>query len=143
MSQSQINGILNDLKSQTEKNLYENRKTGTSELGQDAFLQLMMKQLQYQDPLNPMDNTQMLQQQAQFTQIAELQKMNIAINSSNQFTYASSLVGKTVTFINPEDSEETLEGKVTEAKIYSNGTTVIVDGDKEYPISNITGIKDS
>lgn len=139
----QIDNVLTGLTSQTEKTLYENRKTGSTELGQDAFLQLMMKQMQYQDPLNPMDNTQMLQQQAQFTQIAELQKINSAINGSNQFMQASSLIGKTVSMTNPDNPDQLVEGKVTEAKINSNGTSILLDGGKEYPIDNIISIKQS
>lgn len=143
MNQTQIDNVLTDLTNQTEKIQYENRKTGTSELGQDAFLQLMMKQLQYQDPLNPMDNTQMLQQQAQFTQIAELQKLNSSVNDSNQFMQASSLIGKTVNITNPDNPVEILEGKVTEAKINSSGTSIVLDGDKEYPLDTLLSIKNS
>jgi len=140
---SSVNEVITGLLNNTEKTLYENRKTGTAELDQDAFLQLMMKQMQYQDPLNPMDNTQMLQQQAQFTQIAELQKLNSSVNSSNQIMQASSLIGKTVSLTNPDNTEEIVEGEVTEAKINKNGASIILEGGKEYPLDNITSIKDS
>ena len=139
---STISDTITSLTNNTEKTLYENRTTGTTELGQDAFLQLMMKQMQYQDPLEPMDNSEMLQQQAQFTQISELQKINAALNSSNQIMQASSLIGKTVTLINPDNPQETLEGKVTEAKINSNGASIVLDG-KDYPLDTILSIKES
>ncbi|HSA06854.1 MAG TPA: flagellar hook capping FlgD N-terminal domain-containing protein [Candidatus Gastranaerophilales bacterium] len=142
MNQSQISDSLTSLANSTEAIQYANRKTGSSELGQDAFLQLMMKQMQYQDPLNPMDNSQMLAQQAQFTTINELQKLNSTINASNQIMQASSLIGKTVTLPNPDNPSETIEGKVTEAKINKNGAAIVLNGDKDYPMSSITGIKE-
>lgn len=144
MSIVDINNTLTNITNQTEKTLFANRTTGTAELGQDAFLQLMMKQMQYQDPMNPMDNSQMLQQQAQFTQISELQKLNTSISNSNSIMQASSLIGQTVSIPNPDNPTEMLEGKVTEAKFYDNGASVILDGDseKEYPLGYVMGIKD-
>jgi flagellar basal-body rod modification protein FlgD len=41
-------------------------------LGQDEFLKLLAMQLQYQDPLNPMDNQQFLSQLAQFSSLQEM-----------------------------------------------------------------------
>jgi len=141
MSIVDINNTLTNITNQTEKTLYANRTTGTSELGQDAFLQLMMKQLQYQDPMKPMDNSQMLQQQAAFTQISELQKLNATVSNSNQMMQASSLIGKTVTLPNPDNPLEMLEGKVTEAKFNSTGASIVLGG-KDHPMDNIISIKE-
>ena len=44
----------------------------TSELGQDAFLNLLVTQLQNQDPLNPQANEEFVAQLAQFTQVEQL-----------------------------------------------------------------------
>jgi flagellar basal-body rod modification protein FlgD len=45
-------------------------------LGQDDFLRLMTKQLTTQDPFNPVDNTQMVAQMAQFSQVSGIEQMN-------------------------------------------------------------------
>ena len=45
---------------------YEKRSTGDS-LDKQAFLQLLVAQMQYQDPLEPMDNTEYISQLAQFS----------------------------------------------------------------------------
>ena len=45
-------------------------------LDQKAFLRLMTTQLTTQDPFNPVDNTQMVAQMAQFSQVAGIAEMN-------------------------------------------------------------------
>jgi flagellar basal-body rod modification protein FlgD len=50
-----------------------------SGLGQDAFLQLLVTQLQHQDPLQPQDDSQFLAQLAQFSSLEQLTQMNASI----------------------------------------------------------------
>lgn len=45
------------------------------EMGKNEFLKLLMTQLSYQDPMNPMDNEGMLQQLTQFAQLEELENV--------------------------------------------------------------------
>lgn len=45
-------------------------------LGKDAFLQLMITQLRYQDPLDPMDNKDSIAQMAQFSSLEQMQNLN-------------------------------------------------------------------
>jgi len=61
-------------------------------LGRDAFLKLLVTQMQYQDPLNPMDNSQMLSQMAQFS---ALEQMHNVSNTTLQ-SMAFSMIGKVV-----------------------------------------------
>ena len=50
-------------------------------LDQTAFLKLMTTQLQAQDPFNPMDNTAMVAQMAQFSSVAGISEMNTSLKS--------------------------------------------------------------
>lgn len=51
-------------------------KTGKKDdLGKDAFLQLLVTQLQHQDPLDPQDNSEFLAQLAQFSSLESLQQI--------------------------------------------------------------------
>ena len=51
------------------------------ELGKDDFLQLLVTQLRYQDPLNPMDNTEFVSQLAQFRALEGTQNVEKAIQN--------------------------------------------------------------
>jgi flagellar basal-body rod modification protein FlgD len=54
---------------------------GMDSLGQADFLQLMTTQLQQQDPFNPVDNTQMLAQMAQFSSLATMTDVSATLNA--------------------------------------------------------------
>lgn len=72
---------------------YQKQDTkGTSALGKDAFLQLLVAQLQHQDPLSPQDNSEFVAQLAQFSSLEELQNITSSMNNSQ----ALNLVGKYV-----------------------------------------------
>lgn len=74
-----------------------------NELGQSAFLELMITQLENQDPLSPQDNTEFVAQLAQFSSVESLDKLNNNFDNftssfvANQALQASSLVGRSVT----------------------------------------------
>ncbi len=57
----------------------EDTKTASSELGKDAFMQLLVNQMAYQDPLEPMDNSEFLGQLAQFSSLEQMQNVASAV----------------------------------------------------------------
>ena len=72
------------------------------QLGKDAFLLLLLTQLQNQDPTNPMENTEMVAQLAQFSQLEQIanvskgiETMTGYIQAQNQFQTLS-LIGKDI-----------------------------------------------
>lgn len=65
---------------------------GTDALGKDAFLELLVTQMQYQDPLEPTDNTKMISELAQFSSLEAMQNVTTNLNNSQ----ALSIVGKNV-----------------------------------------------
>lgn len=73
-------------------------KKNTNELGQAAFLELMITQMNNQNPLSPQDNSEFVAQLAQFSSVEGLERLNKSFNSfmSNNALQASSLVGRSV-----------------------------------------------
>jgi len=71
-------------------------------LGQEAFLELMLTQLKNQDPFKPMESGEFLSQIAQFSAVTGIQDLQSSFSTlssaltSNQALQASSLVGRTV-----------------------------------------------
>ena len=73
-------------------------------LGKDDFLKLMIMQMQHQDPLNPMDNEQMLSQMAQFSSLEQMTNLNSTMaeaNDNTSFMNATRLLGRKIHVINP------------------------------------------
>jgi len=71
-------------------------------LGQDAFLQLLVTQLRYQDPLSPMENEAFIAQLAQFSSLEQMQQLNTNVETSIQLdqsqanSAATYMIGKEV-----------------------------------------------
>ena len=79
------------------------RETGST-LGKDDFLKLLMKQLENQDPTNPMDDTQFIAQMAQFSSLEQMTNMTDQMQKLQQITY-SQFVGKDVSWQKSTDSD--------------------------------------
>lgn len=83
-------------------NLSINKKTETkknsNELGQAAFLELMITQMKNQNPLEPQDNSEFVAQLAQFSSVEGLERLNKNFTNfmSTNALQASSLVGRSV-----------------------------------------------
>ena len=64
------------------------KRLATRALDKDSFLKLMMAQLQHQDPLEPMDNSQTIAQMAQFSSVEQLSNISAAMSASNSYNDA-------------------------------------------------------
>ena len=117
------------------------KKSTSDELGKDAFMQLLVTQMKYQDPLNPMDNSEMLAQLAQFTALEQM--MNVSQASQKQL--ASNMVGKYVEYSYKDTKTGVTSynvGKVDYVNI--NGETPKLGiGDIEVPIEDVYTVVDS
>jgi flagellar basal-body rod modification protein FlgD len=82
-------------------------------LGKDDFLKLFVAQLQHQDPMNPMQDSDFMGQMASFStleQVSNLAAANERIAASLTSTGAIGLIGRTVTYV--DASEQTHTGIV-------------------------------
>jgi flagellar basal-body rod modification protein FlgD len=79
-----------------------NRALGSSNMDQSDFLKLMTAQMKNQDPFDPVDNTQMVAQMAQFSSLAGISEMNTTLRAIAEKLTGTSMgeainyVGKTV-----------------------------------------------
>lgn len=91
-------GKIQDVSASGTSNSTE-KTTSNSSLDKQAFLQLLVAQMKYQDPLEPTSNTEYISQLATFSSLEEMQNMR----SSMDLQRASSLVGQEV-YIKTTDS---------------------------------------
>jgi len=107
-------------------------------LGFEDLLKIVLTQLTYQDPLEPMDNFQFVSQLAQFSQIQQTQAMSDALQtlvSAQSTTQAASLLGKTVEI---PGGTSTLTGRVVAVAFGTEGPTISIRTANNLTINNIS-----
>lgn len=100
-----------------------------SSADKDMFLQLLVAQMKYQDPMNPTDSSEFLAQSAQFTSLEKMQQVADATAQmvALQVAFgASSMVGKTVSY--PQEDGTTASGVVDSVRFETTGPVLEVDG---------------
>ena len=134
---------------------YEASKTKETkkndELGKQDFLQLLVTQLQNQDPLDPQDNSSYIAELAQFsaleqmtnvaTNLEELGKVVGNIDTSVLVGQLSSMIGKNIDWVetineadeegNPISHNEAMSGVVSGVTIVEGVPSIVVDKDGE------------
>ncbi|MCO7516132.1 flagellar hook assembly protein FlgD [Pseudomonas guariconensis] len=120
----------------TKKTTPEN--TDKNALGKDAFLQLLVTQMQHQNPLDPQDNGEFIAQLAQFSSLEGITTLNDTVNSiagalgSSQALQASSLVGRSVVVQNDKavvDTAESFNGQIVVPQAIGEAKITIKDKD--------------
>ena len=112
----------------------------SSDLDKEAFLNLLVTQMKYQDPLEPTDNTEYVSQLATFS---ELEQMTNLVASSD-LTRASQLVGQYVTIkdVNETTMEETLIGGKVDYVTVENGKAYLNIGEGKYSVDKLDSVVD-
>jgi flagellar basal-body rod modification protein FlgD len=91
-------------------------------IGKDTFLKLLVAQLKYQNPMEPVDSSQFMAQTAQFTMVEKLQAMAAqtdALVAGEASQRAAGLLGRQVTYLDDQGSTQT--GVVTGTKFGTDG----------------------
>lgn len=109
------------------------------------YMKLLVTQLQNQNPLEPLDNKDMAAQLAQFSQLQQLENMNTAFGrvlESVQRSYASSLIGKEISYRAADGAAETRTGEVEEVIMAGDGQITLVVGDQRVDLADVLSVRD-
>ena len=110
------------------------------QLGKDVFLQLLVAQMRYQDPSNPVDSSQMMAQTATFTQVEKLEEIatqNAAMLVLQEASTAGAMVGRTATYTDTDGAAVT--GRISAVRLaQGDQEAVAVIGGEEIAVGRIT-----
>lgn len=131
------NGKVVETESQTS--LAKSTASSSSSLDKDAFLQLLVAQMKYQDPLEPTSNTEYISQFATFSELEQMQNMSASMDLSR----ASGLVGQTVYMKTTSSSGDTsyVEGRV-DYVYYENGKAYLSINEELYSLDDLDTVVD-
>ena len=127
------------VESASQSSLKKAEGTGSGEMDKEAFLQLLVAQMKYQDPLQPTSNTEYISQYAQFSQVEQMQNMA----ASTDLARASSLVGQQVYVKTTSTSGETkyIQGRV-DYVVYENGEAYLAIDESLYSLDDLDTVVD-
>lgn len=118
-------------------NLSSSKTKGSNgtEYNQEMFLQLLVAEMQYQDPLEPTSNTEYVSELASFTQIEAVQ----SVQEEMKTLEANSLVGQYVILV--DDNNEYVSGKV-DYVVNDDGELKLAVNDSLYTIDQLDSVVD-
>jgi flagellar basal-body rod modification protein FlgD len=116
----------------------------TSSSLQTDFMTLLVNQLRYQNPLEPMSNSDMTAQLAQISQLQQMEKMSGFSEELLQATRraeAADLIGKQIMFT-PANSDTPVMAKVDGIDL-SSGSVMVIAGGQSVAMEAIVGVTNS
>lgn len=124
--------------------------TGGTNVNKDQFLELLVTQLQNQDPLEPVKNEDFLAQLATFSQLEEQQathdtlknmvSLQTAALSMSSLSQGAAIIGKEVEFVPDGVGDETRTGLVS-GILFEPGGVMVQIGDEKIPLGNVVAIR--
>ena len=117
----------------------ESTKKSNSMMNQMDFINMLVAEMKYQDPLEPSTNTDYVAQMATFSQVQALEDMKESMSNMN----ATNLVGKYVSIVSEDAAGRVSEvvGKVDYMSI-ENGKSYVTVEDQKYEVSDVVSIMD-
>ena len=115
----------------------QQQKLGTTNLGKDDFLKLLVTQLRYQNPLEPMDNKEYIAQLAQFSSLEQMQNLNMQLASLS----AINTIGKTAKAV---VEQKEIEGIIKGIAFDKGRVNLIIESaesEVRVPVENVAEIR--
>jgi len=118
-------------------------QTGKAGDLQDQFLKIMLTQLRYQDPMEPIKEQEFLAQMAQFSSATQIGELNQTVQATLQYLLgiqanqgllsAANLIGKTFM----ADVEDGIVEGVVESVCYYGGRLMVKSGEYLVPVESL------
>jgi flagellar basal-body rod modification protein FlgD len=109
------------------------------------YMKLLVTQLQKQNPLEPMDSNQMASQLSQLSQLGQIEQLNSKFSdvlATSQRSYASSLVGKEVSFAFTDSAGDTQLASGAVAGVITQGNDIKLQvGDYTIGLSDVLAVR--
>ena len=127
------------VETQSQASLKKSTQKAGNDMDKDAFLQLLVAQMKYQDPMEPTSNTEYIAQYAQFSQVEAISNMATSMDLSR----ASSLVGQEVYVKTTGSTGNTdyIQGKV-DYVVYEGGKPYLSINEELYSIDDLDTVVD-
>lgn len=113
----------------------------SKQLNANDFINLMLTQLQHQDPTQPTNSDQLLSQMSQISQLqssTQLQTSLTSLVTQSQIGAAGNLIGKTVQGMDSQNN--TITGVVNSVRVQKDQVFLELDNSKELALGNVTTI---
>ena len=134
-----VDGVITNQSTPASEQIKAATEKAGGALDKDAFLQLLVAQMKYQDPLQPTSNTEYISQLATFSELEEMQNVSASMDMSR----ANALVGQYV-FMNVTDSNGKTtypEGQV-DYVVYQGGKIYLSVNEQLYNIDDLDTVAD-
>lgn len=120
-------------------------------LDKDDFLKLLITELKYQDPLEPMKDKEFISQMATFSSLEQMKNLNtgfekLAANINDflipafMIQQSTNLIGREISYQDPEASEAKILKGVVGSVVFKNGTAYCIINGKEVDMKYLAGI---
>lgn len=131
------NGTIGEISEGQSQTSNSKKKNNNDIMGKDQFLKLLITQLRYQDPLNPMEDKDFIAQTAQFSALEQMTNMSRSFAGVQANTYLGKIV-----VVNDPETGQLIQG-IVDQTIYKDGDFTVVVGNKEYELKDIQIVLDS
>lgn len=123
----------------SQSSLASSTTAAANGMDKDTFLQLLVAQMKYQDPLEPTSNTEYISQYATFSQVEQMQNMA----GTMELSRASQLVGQQVWVKTTNSTGESsyVQGQV-DYVVYENGKAFVAIDEELYSIDDVDTVVD-
>ncbi|OXS59677.1 flagellar hook assembly protein FlgD [Cohnella sp. CIP 111063] len=130
----------------SSQNVQAAAREPVKQLGKDEFLQILVTQLRYQDPMQPMQDKEFIAQMAQFSSLEQMMNMTKEITALKQSAgMATGLIGKQIEWYadNVEEGGQSVVQRGTvDSIIWTGGVQYAQIGDLAVPIDKIISISE-